>query len=416
MSLSLLAALSLVPACGDSGVGDGNEESATGDETATSNGDGDTMEAGTNDQGDGDGDPGDGDGDPGDGDGDTGDGDGDTGDGDGDTGDGDGDTGDGDGDTGDGDGDGDGDMACQEFAGEVAPIPPSVMFLLDRSGSMMEQGFDVDDPGKTRWQALYEAVEAVVSNGSDATIAFGAKTFSTQGQGACGVSNTPDVPIAIDNSNVLLSTIPGPMEVVNGGTPTNLAIEKTMSIMEFFDAGDSDKFIFLITDGRIQCVGEDPNNPTEEEEAQALADAVAVLDDGFTNLDVTTYVVGIAPSMFGPIETQLEEMAIAGGAPKDGIESFYRADDADQLSEALAAVVEDSYGKSCLLDLEEEPFFPDYTKVVVGDVSYDLVDDCDSEDGFIYSMEYSQLELCGAACDDLAIEQNAEVQFYCNPG
>ena len=91
----------------------------------------------------------------GDGDGDTSTGDGD---GDGDTGgdgDGDGNTGDGDGDgnTGDGDGDGntgdgDGDIGECFDSVQLHPVPPAVMLLLDRSGSMMATDFDLDDPDK----------------------------------------------------------------------------------------------------------------------------------------------------------------------------------------------------------------------------------------------------------------------------
>jgi hypothetical protein len=420
----VLALLSLAPACSGDSRNDGGGSVAE-DTSTTGQGDGDSAD-GNSAEGDGDPNTGDGDGDSGDGDPTTGDGDPSTGDGDGDdsgdgdpsTGDGDastgdGDPGDGDPSTGDGDDSDDGNMACQEFAGDIVPVPPSVMFLLDRSGSMVDTGFDPLHPDKTRWQVLYEAVELVVGDGADAHIAFGAKTFSTQGQGACGVSDAPDVPIALHNADALLAGIPGPLVLVNGGTPTNLALEKTMAIMEFYEAGDSDKFIFLITDGRIGCL--DADNPNADDEA--LADAVALLDYGLTNHGITTYVIGIAPSIWGPIIPQLHEMAIAGGAPKPGSEAFYRADDAQQLADALADVVAESYGKSCLLDLEEAPFFPDYTKVEIGGTVYELVADCDNEDGFVYSKDdYTQIEVCGAACADLGVAQSAEVQYFCTPG
>jgi hypothetical protein len=289
------------------------------------------------------------------------------------------------------------------------------MFLLDRSGSMLEVGFDVQNPNKTRWQALYEAVEAVVDDGADATIAFGAKTFSTAGFGACGVSPQPDVPIALNNAGTLLSTIPGPMAQVNGGTPTNLGIELTMDYMKQYEGIGGAKFIILITDGGIMC-----NNDA----AQALADAVAVLEDGFMNFDITTYVVAIAASPFGnpsPV-VQLDTMAVAGGAPKMGVggEDFYRADDAQQLADALAEVVENSYLTSCLINLEEPPFFPDFTKVVVEGQSFDLlpdVDDCETDDGFIYTnAEFSQIKLCGQACELLGMAGMADVEYYCDPG
>lgn len=299
-------------------------------------------------------------------------------------------------------------MACQEFASDIAPIPPDVMFLLDRSGSMMEVDFDIQDPNKTRWQALYEAVEAVLGNGVDAVIPFGAKTFSTQGWGECGVSPFADVPIMLDNAALILSTIPGPLAVVNGGTPTNLGLEMTIEYMKQYEANGGAKFIIFITDGRIQCTND---------EVQALADAVALVDDAYTNFGITTYVVGIALSNSAAM--QIDGIAEVGGAPKMGLggEDFYRADDAQTLADALAQVVEDSYGSSCLLNLIEPPFFPDFTKVVIGGQSFDLVDDCTTQDGFVYVDDtYSQIELCGAACEALGIDPMAEVQYYCDPG
>lgn len=107
-------------------------------------------------------------------------------------------------------------------------------------------------------------------------------------------------------------------------------------------------------------------------------------------------------------------MAIAGGAPKPGPEAFDRADDAQELADALAAVVADSIDNSCLMALEQPPEFPDFTKVVIGNTEYGLVDDCDSEDGFVYTdMDYTQIRVCGAACDELQIEQAALIQYSC---
>ncbi len=300
-------------------------------------------------------------------------------------------------------------MACQESSSDVAAVPPDVMFLLDRSGSMLEIGFDLLDPNKNRWQSLYESVEGVVGGGADATVAFGAKTFSTAGFGQCGVSPQPDVPIMLNNAALLLATIPGPMAQVNGGTPTNLGLEMTMDYMKQFDGIGGAKFVILITDGGIMCTM-DVN--------QALADAVALISDSYLNFDITTYVVGIAPSNFGPAQ-QLDAMAEVGGAPKMGLggEDFYRADDAQQLADALAQVVEDSYATSCVINIEEAPFFPDLTQVVVDGQSFGLVDDCDLQDGFVWTDDtFLQIELCGTACELLGIVQTAQVEFYCDPG
>ena len=276
----------------------------------------------------------------------------------------------------------------------ISALPPHVMFLLDRSGSMMDTDFDLGDPSKTRWQVLYEGVEGIVGNGADADVAFGAKTFSTMGQGACGVSDAADITTALDNAASLLAAIPGPMAVVNGGTPTTLAVEKTMAIMDVNDSGGAPEFIFLITDGRIGCTDDTP-----EGDAQALADAVAILEDGVASLGVTTYVIGIAPSEFGPVMMQLEAMAVAGGAPNQGNESYYQADNADQLDAALAEVLADAKARNCAYGLEGTPMVPELATVTVSMTEYGLVQDCGSEDGFVYTdLDNTRIELCGAAC------------------
>ncbi len=399
---ALLSVFVLASACGDDDVSGGGEWASIGD-GGSDMGEATPDEGGDNEQGDDNEQGGDGDGDES-----TGDGDGD-GDGDGSTGDGDGDgsTGDGDGDGSTGDGDGEPGDNCEESEGLIQVVPPSVMLLLDRSGSMNTVGFDLDDPDKTRWNALYESVEAVLGDGADADIAFGAKTFSTWNYGECGVSDDPDVAIAIANGPAILAGIPGPLEFIVGGTPTNLAIEKTRTIMQTYDAKGGSKIVFLLTDGGLGCTDDPP---------QALADAVAALSGGFADDKITTYVVGIAPSNSNTVTSQLHAMAIAGGAPKAGPEAFYRADDAQQLADALAAIVAESYGKSCVMNLEQPPPFPEFTIVLIGDEQFALVDDCDSEDGFVYeNPDLTQIRVCGAACELLQTEQFATVQFFCNP-
>ena len=40
----------------------------------------------------------------------------------------------------------------------------------------------------------------------------------------------------------------------------------------------------------------------------------------------------------------------------------------------------------------------------------------ESGERFKVIMDFTQIELCGAACADLALEQAAEVNYYCDPG
>jgi len=436
--------LALLPlACGDSGADDegATADSSTLTETGTSVTD--SAETGTA-SGDGDGDmSGDGDGDPatGDGDGDmSGDGDGDTsGDGDGDmSGDGDGDmSGDGDGDmSGDGDGDmsgdGDGDdpPPCVDFEVTVEPIPPNVMIVLDKSGSMFGNSWDHDNdngtPQITRWNSLYQVVDNIVTT-FDQQINFGANLFpsvqaqNVYGPAACITNDIPEVNVNPGNGAAILATIPGPNVVDSfGGTPAYLGIETAYAHLQSLDPTNPPVMI-LVTDGAANC---DQSAQDNFELFEVYDDNLQVIvgqafDDG-----IPTYVVGIDiadmvindgvggdPNNINPSD-ELNAVAAAGGTGQ-----FFNSQDQGQLEAALTDVVENV--QTCIIPLDEEPFFPEYTKVIVDNVEYDMVMDCQSEDGWVYTNPngpYDAIELCGAACDALGNTGEADVQYFCNPG
>ena len=52
----------------------------------------------------------------------------------------------------------------------------------------------------------------------------------------------------------------------------------------------------------------------------------------------------------------------------------------------------------------------------VDGTTYNLITDCGSQDGYIYSSQYDQIELCGAACDALAEVGEAQVYYFCDAG
>ena len=293
--------------------------------------------------------------------------------------------------------------ACLEFSDNLAPVPPSVLFLLDRSGSMMETGFDAEDPDKSRWQSLHEAVQEVVLAGDmDAYVEFGAKTFSSKGWGACGVSPTLDVPMDLDNGELLLQVIPGADTVVNGGTPTLPALEIAIANMRDFQAPGS-KAVVLVTDGSIGCV---------DDQAAALQEAVTMLDHAREVDGIATYVVGIAPSS-NTAKQQLAAMAVAGGGAPD----YFQSDDASALVAALDEVVQGSYANSCLLEFDQAPSWPELTAVEVAGQSWAQVGSCADEDGWVWANDaMTRMQLCNAACDALLDTHSVHVEFHCEPG
>lgn len=293
--------------------------------------------------------------------------------------------------------------ACVEFVDSVAPVPPSVLMLLDRSGSMMQTGFDADEPDKSRWQALHEALgDVMIADDMDHFVEFGAKTFSTQGWGECGVSPQIDVPMLLDNSELLLELIPGPLEDVNGGTPTLAALDAGLGMMRNYEAPGA-KAVVLITDGSIGCT--DDQAATLEQITTELTLAREV--DG-----IATYVVGISPS-YNSAKAQLGAMAEAGG----GADDYFEAGNAESLHAALEQVVADSYANSCHLDLGESPSDPDQVQVTAGDQDWPEVTDCGSEDGWVWAdAAMTRMHLCNAACDALLATQEATVGYFCDPG
>ncbi len=299
-------------------------------------------------------------------------------------------------------GDTGGSGACEEFSDVLAPVPPSVLFLLDRSGSMMQVGFDPEHPEKTRWQSLHEAVtEVLLADDIQTHVEFGAKTFSSKGWGECGVSPQLDVALELGNSELLLATIPGPLMAVNGGTPTVEALAVGLDHMRGYPAEGS-KVVVLVTDGAIGCTA-DP--------AVALEQAVSNIGSAHEVDGIATYVVGIAPG-FGSAKAQLEALAIAGGS-----DDYFEADNAEALIAALDAVVAASYANSCLLEFAEAPSDPELTLVESGGQSWSEVESCASDDGWVWENDaLTRIRLCNAACDALLETQAASVEFHCNPG
>ncbi|MCA9698285.1 MAG: hypothetical protein KC431_12225, partial [Myxococcales bacterium] len=136
---------------------------------------------------------------------------------------------------------------------------------------------------------------------------------------------------------------------------------------------------------------------------------------------IPTYVVGINianmvindgvggdPNNINPSQ-KLNEVAQLGGTT-----SFINSQNQAQLEAALNDVIESV--KTCTIPLEEAPFFPEFTKVLINGMEWPMVMNCANQDGWVYGMNNLSIELCGAACDALKQYEEAEVQYYCNPG
>lgn len=350
-------------------------------------------------------------------------------------GDGDGDSGDGDGDGDPGDGDGDGGMdmpSCGEVSITPTYIPPNVMLVVDASGSMVFAGnnwdhdLDSNTPEVTRWFSLHGVVDTVMSNFGPAMYS-GLQRFPAASAcdpnpcynaTSCTTETSPEVDIAIDNGAAILSALPGPDAddtEIEGGTPATKGVVSAVNhLME--QPPELPRYILLVTDGAANCNTDLPFPDYIEFYDETLPTTV---EQAFTD-GITTFVVGIdiinmlvgegsdgAPEA-NPYE-RLNDVALAGGAPKNegmDAEKFFNATNQAE----LLAAIEDILGDvtECTIDLTmqeggpPDPVQIDYVKFFTGDppVEVPKVTDCATEDGWTWIEEGLIVTFCGSYCDD----------------
>lgn len=328
-------------------------------------------------------------------------------------------------------------LDCGEAVVNIPIVTPSVMLVLDKSGSMVSDpsGFwdhdnDPATPTITRWQSLFEVVDLIVNNFNGSmllgAVLFPAKTAtSAYSEAACVVNANADVPIAAMNAAAILGAIPPPdstSDNMKGGTPTTKGIKTALKELENAPA-DQPKFMILVTDGAANCQEMAPDAPTlfemyDEDVAPTLAEA-------FAN-GIPTYVVGIAiskemsnvakdgnPDSIVPYD-KMNEVAIAGGVPRAGDDKFYATNNQEELQAALEMISMQIL--SCVIDLSPLPKYPDYVEVTP--YGKKQVADCATEDGWHYLPQQNpddplQVELCGKACADFQMSGQLDIQYRC---
>ncbi|MBC8070418.1 MAG: VWA domain-containing protein [Deltaproteobacteria bacterium] len=333
-----------------------------------------------------------------------------------------------------------GEPVCGEQEFMLAAVPPNVMLVLDKSGSMMTL-WDADgDPGTaelTRWHSLVNVVDFVVE-GFDAEINFGANLFpsvaaNTQlGAGACVVANAPEVPVAQANGAAVLLGIPAAeADDLHGATPATAGVQVARDHLQTLDP-DVGRFMIVVTDGAANCSADADTRECpgigcgllEQYDANLgtlVADAFAI--DGIPSfvvgIDILDEITGIGNDGSPEVNTfdELNLVAEAGGKARVGDEKFFNARSELELQSALAEIA--GQVASCIVPLAEPgPVHPDFVEIEIGGNTVPRVDDCASEDGWVYvepDGPYDAIELCGTACDQLADIGMLGAIFGCPP-
>ena len=191
-------------------------------------------------------------------------------------------------------------MQCGEAMVEPMAVPPNVVLVLDKSGSMVQNSWnhDQDDatPDVTRWQSLHSVVTNIANN-FDAAINLGMQLFpslsatNAYGASACVVSAMPEVSVSPMNGANILAAMPpadATSATIKGGTPATAGVQSAADHLKTLDPAIP-RAIILVTDGAANCGG-----MTDQEMMELYDEQLPmVVADLYNNDNIPTYVVGI---------------------------------------------------------------------------------------------------------------------------
>jgi hypothetical protein len=275
-----------------------------------------------------------------------------------------------------------GDDGCAEINVAVEPVTPTIVLLVDQSGSMTG-----DFAGQPRWDAVYETLmdpNAGVVQSLESTVRFGLALYTSMDGDAGGMCPLlTEVGPALDN-HAAIDAVYAP-EVPIDETPTGESLAEVANGLDVFPE-EGPKAIVLATDGEPDtCAVPNP----QQGQAEALAAAQFAFVQG-----IETYIISVGDDVSAQ---HLQEMANAGvGLDPQGQElaPYYQALDAGDLITAFEDIIGGFI--SCSFELEG---IVDLLKTCEGTV---WLDDVELECGVDWELsDPSTLVLLGEACETL---------------
>jgi hypothetical protein len=287
-------------------------------------------------------------------------------------------------------------------------LPPDLLIVLDRSGSMADAP---SGGGGSKWSQVGSAINTTVSQ-LQGQIAWGLETFPSDMD--CGTSSMLDVPVGLMSAAAINSAISGKMP--GGNTPTRAAIGTAAAYLNALSDGRP-KYILLATDGEPNCApagatcmcpgGGTPNAmnqcclatlcipcipaPAGGDDNQGAEDAIAAA----ATAGVSTFVVGIATDPGA--DTVLNKMAENGKGAQPGATKYYPVGSSAALVSTINVIA--SQIISCTLPLTTPPPHPEYVKITADGV--EMAKDPSHTNGWDFGPNNTSIHLYGAACNQL---------------
>jgi hypothetical protein len=233
----------------------------------------------------------------------------------------------------------DGDPSCVDLDVSFQRITPSVMLLIDQSGSM-NNNFE---KGKNRWQTLRETLtdpQNSLLKKLDSSVRFGVTLYTSSG----GFGNNEDAPRTcpvLQSEGIQLGNFTAISDFLNlkkdggyvygpaGDTPTAESVDAVVRTLKGYTE-DGPKSIILATDGDPDTC-EDPNANDSEASKKLSVDAVThAYEAGFP-----THIISLGNEVTA---SHLKALAVAGSGG-DANAVAYTALDTSALVAAFDAII-----------------------------------------------------------------------------
>jgi hypothetical protein len=292
----------------------------------------------------------------------------------------------------------------------IMPLPPDILLVEDRSGSMDDNQNDMacNNGGcgaMSKWALITAAINQVVGT-TDTTVNWGLKFFA-DADAQCGVSANVAVGVAPGTGPAVATAIMGSTKAnggVNNGsyTPTRAAVAAASTYLGTL-TDNNPKYILLATDGLPNCPMGCGNGgmsctttPNAAETTQVENAITAAGAAGFP-----TFVVGIATASDAAANTALNGFAMAGGEPQAGAAtSYYSVDDTASLVTALNKIV--GIIASCTISLATAPAGLTNIAISATDTSGNaVVIPKDPTNGWSFDANMKNVILNGTSCSSL---------------
>lgn len=298
----------------------------------------------------------------------------------------------------------------------LEPAVPTAMFVIDRSGSMLEDLDGRTDAGVNRWSVLETALSTVLPP-LDRQLAMGALMYPHPSL-VCSMPSAIDLSPALDNASRLLALFSSPLP--QGGTPTSEALSMASQHLLSLRTATAARALILATDGAPNC------NASLDDDSCVCTSVplqpprncngpIHCLDDRRTidtlttifSLQVPTYVIGLGSSL-NQFAGTLDQMAVAGGVPRQGVgPRYYSVANQAELTDAFGRITSQLTRCTFLLNgLGANDTFVllvDGVEVPRGPNGWEWLDEANRE-----------LALTGAACDLAAGGAAANVLVDCH--